>query len=221
MSLRPAATVIVLRDSADGPEVLMVKRSRKSAFMPNAHVFPGGRVDPEDGAVEVVGGEEDRERMGLGEAGAAYQVAAARECMEEAQVVLAPGELVYWSHWITPRPEPRRYDTRFFVAKVPVGQFAAHDGFETVESAWWTARDALRRFDEGTVQLAPPTWRTLWELLDYPDVDSVLEAGRTRATPPIEPRARMVDGVITVVLPEGVPGPRTHVFESGRWFVRH
>jgi len=220
MSLRPAATVVVLRDSDHGPEIFLVKRSRKSGFMPNAHVFPGGRVDPEDHGVAVEGGEADRLRMGLGAAGAAYQVAAARECMEEAGVALDPAAMVYWAHWITPKAEPRRYDTRFFVAKVPRDQAARHDGFEVVDSDWWTAADALRRFEVGSVQLAPPTWRTLWELKDFGSVDQVLEHGRTRPTPAIEPNAEIIDGCITVILPEGVPEPRKHVFEDGRWFVR-
>jgi 8-oxo-dGTP pyrophosphatase MutT (NUDIX family) len=197
----------------------MVKRSRRSSFMPDAYVFPGGRVDPEDAGIEVPGGEADRVRMGLGEAGAAYQVAAARECFEEARVRLVPGELVYWAHWITPRERPLRYDTRFFVAKVPPDQVAVHDGHETVDSAWWTVAEIFRRFEEGRIQLPPPTWRTLFELRDFRDVDAVLASGRTRPTPPIEPRAEIIDGRITVILPEGVPEPRTHVFDGERWFV--
>ena len=46
---RPAATVIILRDTEDGPEVLMLKRSGRAGFFPNAWVFPGGRVDEADG----------------------------------------------------------------------------------------------------------------------------------------------------------------------------
>ena len=46
--IRPAATVILTRDSAHGIEVLMMRRSHKAAFMGGAHVFPGGAVDPSD-----------------------------------------------------------------------------------------------------------------------------------------------------------------------------
>ena len=255
---RPAATVVVLRDGPSGPEVLMVQRSRQSGFMANAHVFPGGRVDLEDADVVVLGGAEDRDRMGLGAAGSAYQVAAVRECYEEAGVLLAHGEpddgartalqdrtrtfgdvaaelgwrvdaaeLVYWSWWITPAAEPKRYDTRFFVARVGREVAASHDGHETVDSSWWTVAQVLERFDRGDVLLAPPTFRTLWELRAHRDVDSVLAAGRARATPPIEPIARIDDGVVTVFLPgdpehpadEGLSGPTRHTLERGRWFV--
>ena len=53
---RPAATVAVLRDGTDGIEVFLVKRNAKTSFFPHAHVFPGGRVDPADAAVSMVGG---------------------------------------------------------------------------------------------------------------------------------------------------------------------
>ena len=92
--LRPAATVIVLRPSAPHPfEVLLVRRSDKVAFMAGAHVFPGGRVDPTDDAApaeaceglatlgrctDLTAGEEAR-----------YRVAAIRELVEEAGVLLA------------------------------------------------------------------------------------------------------------------------------------
>lgn len=236
----------------------MVQRSRKSGFMPTAHVFPGGRVDPEDADVPVLGGDADRHRMGLGEAGAAFQVAAVRECYEEAGVLLASGQpdeqartalqdrtrtfgdvagelgwevdasaLVYWSWWITPEAEPRRYDTRFFVAHVGRDVAASHDGHETVDSAWWTVADVLDRFDQGEVLLAPPTFRTLWELRDFLDVAAILDAARLRPTPAIEPRARIDDGVVTVLLPgdpehpseDGLDGPTRHTLSKGRWFV--
>lgn len=45
---RDAATLIVLRETGAGPQVLMGKRSRNAAFIPDAYVFPGGRHDPED-----------------------------------------------------------------------------------------------------------------------------------------------------------------------------
>jgi 8-oxo-dGTP pyrophosphatase MutT (NUDIX family) len=91
---RPAATVVVLRDSSAGPEVFMVRRHEGTAFMGGAHVFPGGRVDDADGA-----GDESwcdgiahaaRQMPELTAADAiAYHVAAARELFEEAGVLLA------------------------------------------------------------------------------------------------------------------------------------
>src|ERR1700675_3175323 len=102
---RPAATVVVLRDSASGPEVLMVRRTRGASFMADAYVFPGGRVEPSDGEGE-----------------AAFPVAAARELREEAAITIDSSALVFFAHWITPSAEPKRFDARFFVAALPPGQ---------------------------------------------------------------------------------------------------
>lgn len=92
---RNAASVILLRDSAAGPEVFMVERHAKSRFVGGAHVFPGGRVDPEDSeAGEICVGLDDAaasRRLHLERGGLAYYVAAVRECFEEAGVLLAYG----------------------------------------------------------------------------------------------------------------------------------
>jgi len=91
---RPAATVVVLRDSAGGPEVFMVRRHEGTAFMGGAHVFPGGRVDAVDGDADeswcdgIVHAERQLDGLLPAEA-VAYHVAAARELFEEAGVLLA------------------------------------------------------------------------------------------------------------------------------------
>lgn len=91
---RPAATVVVLRSSAAAPfEVLMVRRSDQVAFMAGAHVFPGGRVDDTDAAdpasacdgLPLVTRYDDL----TPEAEARVRVAAIRELLEEAGVLLA------------------------------------------------------------------------------------------------------------------------------------
>jgi 8-oxo-dGTP pyrophosphatase MutT (NUDIX family) len=93
---RPAATVVVLRDSARGPEMFMVRRHEGTAFMGGAHVFPGGRVDAadSDGDAAWCDGIDHaaRQLSDLPPADAvAYHVAAARELFEEAGVLLARG----------------------------------------------------------------------------------------------------------------------------------
>lgn len=64
-------------------------------------------------------------------------------------------------HWVTPEIEPKRFDTRFFVAAVEGSPTALHDDAEHVESAWMTPSEALRRFARREIVLAPPTWRML------------------------------------------------------------
>jgi 8-oxo-dGTP pyrophosphatase MutT (NUDIX family) len=91
---RPAATVVVLRDGPGGPEVFMVRRHERTAFMGGAHVFPGGRVDAADGDADATWCDgldhAARQLDGLPPAEAvAYHVAAARELFEEAGVLLA------------------------------------------------------------------------------------------------------------------------------------
>lgn len=85
---RNAATVLILRDSDHGPEVLMVRRSPSASFMPNAYVFPGGAVDALDQDVltdETLEQIQARfgKTLGLGNAAKAFAVATVRECLEE------------------------------------------------------------------------------------------------------------------------------------------
>ena len=92
---RPAATVLLLRETAAAPEVFMLQRTSKAAFLPGAYVFPGGALDPDDAsarAMRRVLGLDDTQasaRLGIAEGGLAYWVAAARECFEEAGILLA------------------------------------------------------------------------------------------------------------------------------------
>ena len=80
------------------------------------------------------------------------------EVVARADLVLAASELVPWSRWITPAVGGvirKRFDTRFFLARVPPGQAARHDERETIESACLARREALRRYWNGAIQLAP------------------------------------------------------------------
>src|SRR4051794_13974149 len=87
--VRPAATVALLRDGAEGLEVLMGQRATKLDFHGGAWVFPGGRIDEAD--------YDD-----TGDIVIAARNAAAREAMEEAGVVVEPTTLVHFSNWTTP-----------------------------------------------------------------------------------------------------------------------
>jgi len=91
---RPAATLLLLRHAHSAPEVFMLQRTSKAAFLPGAFVFPGGALDPDDAserAAQRVRGLDDAQasaRMGLASGGLAYWVAAARECFEESGILL-------------------------------------------------------------------------------------------------------------------------------------
>ena len=113
--------------------------------------------------------------------------------------------LVYYSHWLTPRTVPKRFDTRFFIAHAPVGQQAQADMGEAVELMWLTpvaALDPQRR-----LKLMPVTMRTLQDLARQPDAVSAIEAARQRqrAVALIEPRVAHNAKGRQVVLPGDLP----------------
>ena len=93
--LRPAATVMLIRDVTDGFEVFMLQRTHSAAFAGGMYVFPGGKVDETDGVAALepfCEGLDDQQASALLQipnGGLAYWVAAIRECFEEAGVLLA------------------------------------------------------------------------------------------------------------------------------------
>lgn len=120
---------------------------------------------------------------------------------------LSTGAIGYVSHWVTPVGEPRRFDTRFFVARAPEAQEPLHDDGETIASMWVRPRDALARFAAGELQLIVPTIKNLEFLLPHGSADEALAAAAMVHRPPvIQPRVRLVDGVVTAVLLPGDPG---------------
>jgi 8-oxo-dGTP pyrophosphatase MutT (NUDIX family) len=212
VEVAPAATVVVLRDGAEGIEALLLRRNPRLAFSAGAWVFPGGRVDPAD--VTAAGATDPFVR----EAG---RHAAARELTEEAGLVVPAEDLVPWSHWTTPPGPPRRFATWFFVAAASEVEDVVVDGGEIHASDWVTPATAESRFRAREMELAPPTWLTLRQVGEHPDVAAVLEAARSTADRVYEPRiAETADGRL-VSLYEGdagwptsdpeVPGPRHRI----------
>ena len=91
------------------------------------------------------------------------------------------GCLMPWSRWITPRVPSvtnRRFDTRFFVTRLPQGQEAEHDNHEATEAVWTTPRAALTAYWARQMDLAPPQIMSLCQLQALPSVDAALEIGR-------------------------------------------
>ena len=108
----------------------------------------------------------------------------------------------YMAHWITPEAEPRRFDTRFFAARVRGGAHPVVDPREMVEALWITPAAALRRHREGGLPMVFPTIRSLEELATFPTVDTVLAGLRGRRTLPILPRLVLTPtGVVLEVDP--------------------
>lgn len=101
-------------------------------------------------------------------------------------LVLRADLLRPWSNWITPEAEPRRYDTRFFVAVLPHGQNADGATSEAAQVAWRTPEQALASWRAGEHVLMPPTWSQLDALRGFADTTAVL-AGE-RVIEPIMPK---------------------------------
>jgi 8-oxo-dGTP pyrophosphatase MutT (NUDIX family) len=162
VTVRDAATVIVVRDQPD-LHVFVLERSSALEFVPGATVFPGGAVDPEDANHAAALGCDE------------FRCAAARECLEEAGIPLDPAALVEFARWVTPEGAPRRYDTRFFVARAPDGHDGEHDGSELIASAWMRPAEVLRAFARGEIELILPTQRSLETLTRFDRVDALLD----------------------------------------------
>jgi 8-oxo-dGTP pyrophosphatase MutT (NUDIX family) len=181
---RLAASVIVLRDGAGGPEVLLVQRTPEARFMGGAWVFPGGAVDAEESVEQT----------------------ALRELEEEAAVRLAgAAELVPFSRWITPAEVKIRFDTWFFVGRVPEDATPAVDGEECVDLRWIRPQAALDDFARGGLQLVFPTIKHLEQLAEFDSVEAAIDAARRRDVVAVQPRIVVEDGGARVLLP-GEPG---------------
>ncbi len=203
---RPAATVLLLRDTPHGVEVLMTRRSMTASFAPGAYVFPGGGVDTQDTAAHT---QADR-RPTQSPLHLTQAIAAIRESYEELGVLLArrgdgtpagaddiarmdrkapflpqcqalgltltADRVFVLAHWITDRDLPRRFDVPFLVARMPEGQEPVADEAEQFEPVWIRPQDALARHEAGQFFIIFPTIRTLQRLQAYPTVDAVLQA---------------------------------------------
>jgi 8-oxo-dGTP pyrophosphatase MutT (NUDIX family) len=216
---RLAATLLLLRD---GPfEVLMVRRHARATFA-SALVFPGGALDADDaddswlplvtGADDLEPGERARriaaaretwEETGilLGAADAGARDRSFRAALEAADGLLDLRSIVPFGHWITPIAEARRFDTHFYLAAAPVGQFATADGGETVDSEWIAPADAVRLAAERTILF--PTLMNLGRLAEKTSVADALASARAHPVVAVQPVITLLDdGTRVISIPE-------------------
>jgi 8-oxo-dGTP pyrophosphatase MutT (NUDIX family) len=144
-------------------------------------------------------------------------------------LALQTDALLPWCRWITPRlasVSNKRFDTRFFVTQVPDDQMAEHDNFEATEVLWITPRDALLRYWNREIELAPPQIMSLVHLNRHPNAQSVLTEAQNRRPPVIQPEPHDHEGVRTICYPgdprhsvtqAAFPGPSRLMFRNKRF----
>ncbi len=103
------------------------------------------------------------------------------DVLADEELTLAVDDVRYFSHWITPEGEPKRFDTRFFLARGPEGQVYAHDDGELIGSEWVRPGDALRRHRAGDFAMIGPTVVSLQDIGRFATCDELLSS-RSPAT---------------------------------------
>lgn len=134
--------------------------------------------------------------------------------------------LTPYARWITPKMESYRFDTRFYIALLPQGQRASHDGTETTSALWLRPASAIDQMLAGRIKLAPPTVRTLQWLADFGDAQAAINDALSRKPPLVRPRIVSGDAGWFLALPGDpehpeddpvLPGGTRMVFDNGAW----
>src|SRR5436305_3245700 len=160
---------------------------------------------PDDVVADTTGDDWETDRAALVDHTLSFAA-----MLDRRNLVLRADLLRPWAHWITPEVEPKRFDTRFFVAALPSGQRTRDVGGEADRVAWVRPGDALAAADSGEMGMLPPTAFTLSELGTYTDVAAVLAAGDTRDVNPVLPKIVLGDDdEARLLLPHDEGYPRT------------
>jgi 8-oxo-dGTP pyrophosphatase MutT (NUDIX family) len=225
----PAATLIVMRDRAAAPELLMVERAKAMAFAGGMLVFPGGRVDAGDVALAATLGGEAEDM--------AARIAAIRETLEEAGIAvgldvddpaavraaLHSGEtigeaagggvrtddLVPFARWLPHGLQHRIFDTRFYLARAPKGAALAVDGSENVRAFWASAREVLAMVDRGEAGVIYPTRRNLERLALFGSYDDAVADALAHEVRAVTPWIEARDGADHLCIPDDLGYPVT------------
>jgi len=112
------------------------------------------------------------------------------EFLHRRDLVLRADLLAAWAHWITPVFEPKRFDTRFFVAALPAGQVTRDVSTESDRVGWMRPRDATASVDEGSMQMLPPTYVTVTDMAQLSTPEEALRVAPERQIRPIQPFIR-------------------------------
>ena len=237
----PAATVIVVRDRPDGCELLMVERAGGMAFAAGAMVFPGGRIDNADrelaretgieaGLVAAIREAIEETAVPVGLA-PVPNPALARELQDAliadrplAELLFAHGlemdasAVVTFARWVPQFHAVRRFDTLFFVARAPDGDWAPRViEAECAAAEWVRAGEVLERERNGQAQLIFPTRRTLERLALCSSFDEIRADALAFPVEPITPWVEERGGEKFITIPAHLGFPVTEERLDGLW----
>jgi 8-oxo-dGTP pyrophosphatase MutT (NUDIX family) len=189
----PSATLILLRDTAEGIETLLMRRHKQVKFLGGFWVFPGGAVEEPDLSDNEI---------------STARRAAVRETLEEASVHIDESALLPISQWITPEGAPKRFSTWFFIARNS-GHEVKVDGSEITESIWVKPAEAIARHRAQEIDMLPPTLISIIGLQDFSTVDEVLTHYHKREPLFFLPKAHFLQEQLVMLYP-GDAGYETH-----------
>lgn len=156
-------------------------------------------ADAESVVADTTGDDWEVERAALVDRSLSFA-----ELLDRRGLALRTDLLAAWAHWITPEFEPRRYDTRFFIAALPTGQLTRDVSGEADHVAWMTPADALAGVDSGGMGMLPPTYVTLREIDRLGSIDAVWRASRSRIITTVVPGVEIVGDDARLTLPPQV-----------------
>ncbi len=203
---RPSATVLLIRDGSPW-ELLLVHRPGGADFAPGAYVFPGGAVSEDDRTFEdeirAAAVRELFEEAGILLAAGARdtECEAVRRLLEQGasfgdalgKAGLVPDfdALAMFARWVTPAQLRRRFDARFYLARLPEGQTVRPQEGEVTDWLWISPRQALERPD---LTLVYATRAVLESVADKSDATTLFARARALSKVPlVEPRLVQTD----------------------------
>jgi 8-oxo-dGTP pyrophosphatase MutT (NUDIX family) len=237
----PAATLILVRDRPDAPELLMVERAQGMAFAAGALVFPGGRIDEADRELGEAQGidpaavaairetiEETAVPIGLSPAPDAGVTRALQdsliaeapfaETLQTRGIDLDASTLTPFARWVPKFHAVRRFDTLFFVAKCPEGDWQPRtiEG-ECSGACWVTAAEVLERDRRGEARLIFPTRRNLERLALHDSFEEIRADALSHPIEPVTPWVEEREGERFITIPSHLGYPVTEERLEGLW----
>ena len=238
----PAATLVLVREATSGPpELLMVERAGGMAFAAGAWVFPGGRIDDADRALGAAVGidaaavaaiRETIEETAVPVALTPMPDAAPSRDLQNALVAeasfadllarygfeLDATALLPFARWVPKFHAVRRFDTLFFVARCPEGDWQPRviEG-ECAGAAWMSAAELLEREARGEARLIFPTRRNLERLAQHSSFEDIRADALAHPIEPVTPWVEEVAGERFITIPGHLGYPVTQEKLDGLW----